>query len=249
MKVNDLHYAIEILGQQRYPLNDSVQSNTYILEYNANERVWEYYYLDERGGKSDLKIFITEDEACKYVLNRAIEYIENSMKSIIYKLKRAYVYETFAYLSPVLKSIQPILLGNIILAIKKELSRYEDDYSYLTSVLMNYRLMPFGNIILAIKELGRYKDDYLKKLDRNYIGRVYESEYNTSKKAWEYELVHPLDQGKPFDEVFTKEAEVCQYAIDRAIGILRDFGEAWKERIVEKQIKNSRSHGRKSGNA
>ena len=216
MKLNDLHYAIEILGQQRYSLNESDRLDTYILKYNKKKRIWEYYELYERGGKSDLKIFTTEDEACKYVLNRAIEYIENSMKSIIYKLKRAYVYETFAYLSPVLKSIQPILLGNII---------------------------------LAIKELGRYKDDYLKKLDRNYIGRVYESEYNTSKKAWEYELVHPLDQGKPFDEVFTKEAEVCQYAIDRAIGILRDFGEAWKERIVEKQIKNSRSHGRKSGNA
>ena len=155
-----------------------------------------------------MKTFVTEDEVCKYVLNRAIEYIENSMKSIIYKLKIAYVYETFAYLSPVLKSIQPILLGNII---------------------------------LAIKELGRYKDDYLKKLDRNYIGRVYESEYNTSKKEWEYELVHPLDQGKPFYEVFTKEAEVCQYAIDRAIGILRDFGEAWKEMIVEKRIKGSDS--------
>ena len=208
MKLKSLYSEIEELGRQRYHLNDLHRHGTYILKYNKKKRIWEYYDVNERGGKSDLKIFTTEDEACKYVLNRAIEYIENSMKFTMY-LQKEYLDEMLSYHSLIWRTRR--------------------------------QLTPFGNIILAIKELGRYKDDYLKKLDRSEVGRVYESEYNTDKKEWKYGLAYPLGEGEPTSKEFSTEAEVCQYAIDRAIGILRDFGEAWKEMIVEKRIKGSDS--------
>ena len=73
MELKELNDAIKELERHHcYPLSDSEQPNGYILEYNAEDRVWEYYYFDEKDGKRDLKTFVTEDEACKYVLKRAI---------------------------------------------------------------------------------------------------------------------------------------------------------------------------------
>ena len=33
-----------------------------------NYYIWEFYYVDERGGKNDYKTFIKEEDACEYML-------------------------------------------------------------------------------------------------------------------------------------------------------------------------------------
>lgn len=55
----------------------NIDSNTYSLDgdlipdsivlYNSYQN-WEVFYLDERGGRSDMKKFSSEDQACNYML-------------------------------------------------------------------------------------------------------------------------------------------------------------------------------------
>ena len=198
MELKELNDAIKELERHHcYPLSDSEQPNGYILEYNAEDRVWEYYYFDEKDGKRDLKTFVTEDEACKYVLKRAMEYVENSMKPIIDKLRREYLNEDNSVLSD------------------------------------SCRQVSLYNILCAIDNLKYYQNDYLKELGRNEVSRVYGSEYNTNKEEWEYGLFSIGEKTLSY-KVFFKEEEACQYIIDKAVEILQDFGEAWKEMVVEK---------------
>ena len=50
-----------------YSINEkSWLADAYILQ--KNYYIWEFYYVDERGGKNDYKTFKTEDDACEYML-------------------------------------------------------------------------------------------------------------------------------------------------------------------------------------
>jgi hypothetical protein len=92
MKLKDLYTALEQLGPQNsYYLNKHNRESTYILEYNKRKKLWEYYFLDERGGKSDFKTFATEKEACEEVLNAAIESIKTFRDAYMDAVKRKYL--------------------------------------------------------------------------------------------------------------------------------------------------------------
>jgi hypothetical protein len=92
MTLKDLYAAIEQLEQRQfnYPLNTQNQIDTYVLGYNKREGNWEYYFLNERGGKSDFKTFATEEEACRYVLDTAIEYNKTFHDSWIDAVRRRF---------------------------------------------------------------------------------------------------------------------------------------------------------------
>jgi len=92
MKLKNLCAALKELGPQNsFFLNDYSREATSILEYNKKKRYWEYYFLDERGGKSDFKIFSTEEEACEYILNAAIECIKTFRDAYMDAVKRKYL--------------------------------------------------------------------------------------------------------------------------------------------------------------
>lgn len=92
MKLKELYAALKELGQQNsYFLNDHNREATYVLEYNKKQEIWEYYFLDERGGKSDFKTFATEEEACKYILDAAIESIKTFRDAYMNAVKRKYL--------------------------------------------------------------------------------------------------------------------------------------------------------------
>lgn len=92
MTLKDLYAAIGQLEQRQfnYPLNIPNQIDTYILEYNKKKKIWEYYFLDERGGKSGLQTFAVEEEACRYVLDAAIEYKKTFHDSWMDAVRRKY---------------------------------------------------------------------------------------------------------------------------------------------------------------
>lgn len=91
MKLKDLYSALEQLERQfHYPLNTPSQLDSYILKYNRIKKVWEYYFLDERGGKSHFKEFLTEEEACKYILDDAIKYSKTFHDSWMDAIRRSY---------------------------------------------------------------------------------------------------------------------------------------------------------------
>ena len=97
MKLKDLYAALKELGTQNsYFLNDHSGDATHILEYNKKKELWEYYFLNERGGKSDFKTFITEEEACEYILNDAIEIIKVFRDAYMDAVKRKYLGAKFA---------------------------------------------------------------------------------------------------------------------------------------------------------
>ena len=92
MKLKDLYEAIEQLNRQHhYYLNDHSREATNILEYDKKMKFWKYYFLDERGGKSDFKTFVTEEEACEYILNAAIERIKTFRDSYMDAVRRKYL--------------------------------------------------------------------------------------------------------------------------------------------------------------
>lgn len=49
-----------------YSLNGVLNPDSIIL-YNSYD-TWQVFYLDERGGRDDEKLFQSEEEACKYIL-------------------------------------------------------------------------------------------------------------------------------------------------------------------------------------
>ncbi len=62
------------IPESYYSINgNSWLADAYILQ--KNYYIWEFYYVDERGGKNDYKIFKTEDEACEYMLKALKEEI------------------------------------------------------------------------------------------------------------------------------------------------------------------------------
>ena len=76
MNVEELKKELKKLKipESFYSINGSSWlADTYILQ--RNYYIWEFYYVDERGGKNDYKIFKTEEEACEYMLKALKEEI------------------------------------------------------------------------------------------------------------------------------------------------------------------------------
>ncbi|MDR1372828.1 MAG: hypothetical protein LBJ17_06900 [Dysgonamonadaceae bacterium] len=91
MKLKDLHATIEILNRQHpFILNDRSGEATYVLEYNDKKKIWEFYFFNERRDKGDMKIFATEEEACRYVLDDAIKYNQTFHESWLDAVRRKY---------------------------------------------------------------------------------------------------------------------------------------------------------------
>jgi hypothetical protein len=57
-----------------YSLNGELKPDSIILLNSYND--WIVFYLDERGGRNDEKIFKSEDEACIYIYNLLIKMKE-----------------------------------------------------------------------------------------------------------------------------------------------------------------------------
>ena len=55
------------ISKDFYSLQGGLPNESYCIEKRGNN--WEVYY-SERGTKTDLKIFDTEDEACKHLYKR-----------------------------------------------------------------------------------------------------------------------------------------------------------------------------------
>jgi len=70
MNIDELRRAVKDLriNPSFYSILDSKIVNGHVLRQDGND--WVVYYLDERGGFHDKRIFETEDEACVYFLRR-----------------------------------------------------------------------------------------------------------------------------------------------------------------------------------
>lgn len=53
------------VNSHRYSLDGELLADKIIL-YNSYHK-WEVFYLDERGGRNNEKIFYSENEACEYI--------------------------------------------------------------------------------------------------------------------------------------------------------------------------------------
>ena len=67
MKVLELDQRLRDLkiSSRSYSLNGDLKPDAIILFHNYAK--WEVFYLDERGGRNDERVFVTEEEACLYV--------------------------------------------------------------------------------------------------------------------------------------------------------------------------------------
>ena len=70
MNVQELKKEIEKLGvpSRCYSINGHLCSNTYIL--NEVYYYWEYFFMDEKGGRSGYRKFYNENDACTFFLER-----------------------------------------------------------------------------------------------------------------------------------------------------------------------------------
>jgi len=92
MKLKELYAALkELSPQNSYCLNDYSKESTNVLEYNKKKKLWEYYFLDEREGKGDFRTFNTEEEACEYILDDAIECIKTFRDADMDAVKEKYL--------------------------------------------------------------------------------------------------------------------------------------------------------------
>ncbi len=78
MNKKELQTRLDFLGvaSQAYSLEGELVPDTIIL-YNSYHK-WKVFYLDERGGRNDEKVFDSENEACEHIykLFRASKEIE-----------------------------------------------------------------------------------------------------------------------------------------------------------------------------
>lgn len=81
MNKNELEYKLNLLEVRpsSYSLEGEILSDRIVL-YNSYHN-WEVFYIDERGGRHDVKVFSSEDEACQYIYKifRDIIEVEKSM--------------------------------------------------------------------------------------------------------------------------------------------------------------------------
>ncbi len=68
MNKNDLKIHLDKLKVNRgyYSLNGDILPDRLVLYQNYN--MWEVFYFDERGNRKDERVFMTESDACKYIL-------------------------------------------------------------------------------------------------------------------------------------------------------------------------------------
>lgn len=59
-----------------YSLNGGLPSEKHCISKQNGNHTWEVYY-SERGSKSSLKIFITEEEACEYFYDWVLKTAKN----------------------------------------------------------------------------------------------------------------------------------------------------------------------------
>ena len=77
MDIQELKNKLMEIGVPNYyySINGNISSDTYIL--NKVYNYWEFFYLDERGGRNDYQRFDNERDACVYMfeaLKKEIEY-------------------------------------------------------------------------------------------------------------------------------------------------------------------------------
>ena len=67
MNKKELQTKLDLLGvaSKTYSLEGELVPNSIIL-YNSYHK-WEVFYLDERGGRNDEKVFDSENEACEHI--------------------------------------------------------------------------------------------------------------------------------------------------------------------------------------
>lgn len=70
MNFEELKYKIEQnnIPDNWYSLDDGLKPDACILYKNYAQ--WEYFYLDERGGRNDLRIFYKDDEAFDFLWSK-----------------------------------------------------------------------------------------------------------------------------------------------------------------------------------
>ena len=75
MTIKELKQVFESKGisENMYSLKGGLPNEIYCIE--KIDDVWEVYY-SERGSKTGLKVFITEDEACQYLLKQVARMLE-----------------------------------------------------------------------------------------------------------------------------------------------------------------------------
>ena len=63
----ELKKKLDLLGvnSHEYSLDGELVADNIIL-YNSYHK-WEVFYLDERGGRNDEKVFDSENEACEHI--------------------------------------------------------------------------------------------------------------------------------------------------------------------------------------
>ncbi len=68
MNTQELQKEIKKLGipSHYYSMNNNISADTYIL--NKVYNYWEFFYVDERGGRNDYRKFDNENDACMYLL-------------------------------------------------------------------------------------------------------------------------------------------------------------------------------------
>ncbi|WP_353949244.1 hypothetical protein ABNN70_06925 [Sporolactobacillus sp. Y61] len=76
MKKNELQQLLTTanIPVDLYKLNGGLPNEAFCLNNNKENNVWEVYY-SERGLKSQLKKFNSEDEACDYFYKTMLEFL------------------------------------------------------------------------------------------------------------------------------------------------------------------------------
>ena len=72
MNINDLKKNLKKanIKNSAYTLHGGLPHDKHVLNLSANG-LWEVYY-SERGGKFEERVFESEDEACRFFLNRIL---------------------------------------------------------------------------------------------------------------------------------------------------------------------------------
>jgi hypothetical protein len=67
MKREELKQELDKLSipESYYSLYDSLEPDRIILYHSYHE--WQVFYLDERGGRNEYRVFYSEEEACNYI--------------------------------------------------------------------------------------------------------------------------------------------------------------------------------------
>lgn len=73
MNVLELKEELDSLGvkENQYALKGDLNPDSIVLYHSYDE--WQVFYLDERGGRNDERIFKSENEACLYIYQLFVE--------------------------------------------------------------------------------------------------------------------------------------------------------------------------------